>query len=130
VTLGWDDGAVQWGYSRDMRVALSGVLDLSDPTSPMLRQAGGQRAVQIAPLDTSLALDDLHANATLRFIGRLHQVEGEDGTSLTFVLDRADVEDRDGDGLADGLEVALGTDPDNEDSDGNGSTDRVDLEGA
>ena len=130
VTLGWDDGAVQWGYSRDMRVALSGVLDLSDPTSPLLRQAGGQRAVQIAPLDTSLALDNLHANATLRFIGRLHQVEGEDGTSLTFVLDRADVDDRDGDGLADGLEVALGTDPDNEDSDGNGSTDRVDLEGA
>jgi len=130
VTLGWDDGAVQWGYSRDMRVALSGVLDLSDPTSPMLRQAGGQRAVQIAPLDTSLALDDLHANVTLQFVGRLHQVEGEDGTSLTFVLDRADVDDRDGDGLADGLEVALGTDPDNEDSDGNGSTDRVDLEGA
>ena len=130
VTLGWDDGAVQWGYSRDMQVALSGVLDLSDPTSPMLRQAGGQRAVQIAPLDTSLALDDLHANVTLQFVGRLHQVEGEDGTSLTFVLDRADVDDRDGDGLADGLEVALGTDPDNEDSDGNGSTDRVDLEGA
>jgi hypothetical protein len=130
VPLGWDDGAVQWGYSRDMRVALSGVLDLSDPSLPMLRQAGGQRAVQIAPVDGSLALDDLHANTTLQFVGRLHQMEGEDGTSLTYVLDKADVEDRDGDGLADGLEVALGTDPDNEDSDGNGSNDRVDMEEA
>jgi hypothetical protein len=72
-------------------------------------------------------LDDLHADTTLRFIGRWSQVVSEDGMSMTYRLVAADVNDRDGDGLADGLEAVLGTNPNDEDSNDDGVDDRQEL---
>ncbi len=46
---------------------------------------------------------------------------------MTYAMTAADVSDRDGDGLADGLEAVLGTSPDNEDSNDDGVDDRQEL---
>ena len=127
VQLLWDDGAQQWSYSRDMQVALSGILTPDDQGSYRLHEAGGDRSIGLEPLSTSIALDELHANTTLRFIGRWSQLASEDGVSMTYRLTAADVSDRDGDGLADGLEAVLGTNPNNEDSNDDGVDDRQEL---
>ncbi|MGB2276116.1 MAG: hypothetical protein ACPH5S_04010, partial [Candidatus Poseidoniaceae archaeon] len=60
-------------------------------------------------------------------IGRWSQIASEDGLSMTYAMTAADVSDRDGDGLADGLEAVLGTSPDNEDSNDDGVDDRQEL---
>jgi len=127
VQLLWDDGAQQWSYSRDMQVALSGVLTPDDNGGYRLHEAGGERSIELEPLPTSLALDELHANTTLRFIGRWSQVQTDDGLSMGYRLAAADVNDRDGDGLADGLEAVLGTNPNDEDSNDDGVSDRQEL---
>ena len=126
VQLLWDDGAQQWSYSRDMQVALSGILT-PDDDGYRLHEAGGDRSIALEPLASSIALDELHANTTLRFIGRWSQIASENGLSMTYALTAADVSDRDGDGLADGLEAVLGTSPDNEDSNDDGVDDRQEL---
>ena len=46
---------------------------------------------------------------------------------MTYTLAAADVSDRDGDGLADGLEAVLGTNPNDEDSNDDGVDDRQEL---
>ena len=127
VQLLWDDGAQQWSYSRDMQVALSGILTPDDSGGYRLHEAGGDRSIALEPLASSIALDEFHANTTLRFIGRWSQIPSENGLSMTYALTAADVSDRDGDGLADGLETVLGTSPDNEDSNDDGVDDRQEL---
>ncbi|MGB1846215.1 MAG: hypothetical protein ACPHQR_07380, partial [Candidatus Poseidoniaceae archaeon] len=127
VQLLWDDGAQQWSYSRDMQVALSGILTPDENGGYRLHEAGGDRSIALEPLSSSIALDELHANTTLRFIGRWSQIASEDGLSMTYAMTAADVSDRDGDGLADGLEAVLGTSPDNEDSNDDGVDDRQEL---
>ena len=61
----WDDGAQQWSYSRDMQVALSGILTPDDSGGYRLHEAGGDRSIALEPLASSIALDEFHANTTL-----------------------------------------------------------------
>jgi hypothetical protein len=56
--------------------------------------------------------------------GRLRQVQSDDGMSLVYTLDQADVLDSDGDGLGDTLEDQIGTSSTSEDSNDNGVSDR------
>ena len=55
-------------------------------------------------------------------------MQSNDGMSIVFALDEADVLDSDGDRLGDTLEEALGTSPTSEDSDDNGVSDRDQIE--
>ena len=56
--------------------------------------------------------------------GRLRQVQSDDGMSLVYTIDQADVLDSDGDGLGDTLEDIIGTSPTSEDTDDDGTSDR------
>ena len=55
VQLLWDDGAQQWSYSRDMQVALSGILTPDDSGGYRLHEAGGDRSIALEPLASSIA---------------------------------------------------------------------------
>ncbi len=55
-------------------------------------------------------------------------IKTEDLEKIPVALDKYEGEDTDKDGLPDGLEEALGTDPKNKDSDSDGVTDREELE--
>ena len=61
---------------------------------------------------------------SMTWAGRLRQVQSDDGMSLVYTLDQADVLDSDGDGLGDTLEDTIGTSPTSEDSDDDGVGDR------
>ena len=122
-TLLWDDGAVQWSYSRDQQIMISGKAVLED-VGWMLYQDGSDHALALNVHGQSIGIDEIHANTTITWTGRLRQVESEDGMSLVYLLDQADALDRDGDGLSDSLEEIFGTSPTSEDSDEDGISDR------
>jgi len=56
--------------------------------------------------------------------GRLRQVEDSNSLTMVYTLNDADVDDNDNDGLSNALESAFGTSSNNEDSDGDGISDR------
>jgi len=126
-TLLWDDGATQWGYARDQVVQLSGVAR-HDGSEWRLFRAGTNDSVGLGPLTASIGTDDLHANLSMTWEGRWRQMESADGLSIVYTLDNADVQDTDGDRLADELETAIGTSPTAEDSDDDGVDDRTEHE--
>ena len=76
----------------------------------------------------AIGTDSLHENQSLTWLGRLRQIEHPSQISLTYSLDEADALDTDEDRLADTYEEATGLNPFNEDSDGDGVSDREEAE--
>ena len=75
-------------------------------------------------LPQAIGVDQYHLDQSMTWAGRLRQVQSDDGMSLVYTLDQADVLDSDGDGLGDTLEDTIGTSPTSEDSDDDGVGDR------
>lgn len=126
-TLLWDDGAIQWSYTRDQIVVLNGKAVQGDD-GWRLQRDGSNDSIQLAPHGQAIGTDNLHAEQSLTWTGRLRQVQSDDGMSLVYVLDQADALDTDGDGLADTLEDGFGTSITSEDSDEDGTSDRDEYE--
>ena len=122
-TLLWDDGATQWGYARDQNVLLDGKASEIDGQWHLFRD-GSNESIALNMRGQAIGGDALHANQSMTWEGRLRQVQSEDGMSLVYTLDKADVVDTDGDGLGDTLEENIGTSPTSEDSDDDGTGDR------
>ena len=126
-TLLWDDGATQWGYSRDQNVLLNGKAVMEDGEWKLFRD-GSNQSIQLNLESQAIGVDELHTNQSMTWQGRIRQMQSNDGMSIVFALDEADVLDSDGDRLGDTLEEALGTSPTSEDSDDNGVSDRDQIE--
>ena len=128
-TLLWDDGATQWSYNRDQNVLLNGKATEIDGQWHLVRE-GSNDSVVLNLQANAIGVDELHLNQSMTWAGRLRQVQSDDGMSLVYTLDQADVLDSDGDRLGDTLEDQIGTSPYSEDSDDDGRTDREQHESA
>lgn len=126
-TLLWDDGATQWGYSKNQFVLLDGKANLSDD-GWYLERPGSEQSIKLNVKLNAIGTDSLHENQSLTWLGRLRQIEHPSQISLTYSLDEADALDTDEDRLADTYEEATGLNPFNEDSDGDGVSDREEAE--
>jgi hypothetical protein len=85
---------------------------------------GSNESVALNLHGQAIGVDEYHANQSMTWAGRLRQVQSDDGMSLVYTLDQADVLDSDGDGLGDTLEENIGTSTTSEDTDDDGETDR------
>jgi len=126
-TLLWDDGATQWGYSKNQFVLLDGKAKLQDD-GWYLERPGSNQSIKLNVKLNAIGTDSLHENQSLTWLGRLRQIEHPSQISLTYSLDEADALDTDEDRLADTYEEATGLNPFNEDSDGDGVSDREEAE--
>lgn len=126
-TLLWDDGATQWGYSKNQFVLLDGKANLHDD-GWYLERPGSEQSIKLNVKLNAIGTDSLHENQSLTWLGRLRQIEHPSQISLTYSLDEADALDTDEDRLADTYEEATGLNPFNEDSDGDGVSDREEAE--
>ncbi len=126
-TLLWDDGATQWGYSKNQFVLLDGKANLRDD-GWYLERPGSEQSIKLNVKLNAIGTDSLHENQSLTWLGRLRQIEHPSEISLTYSLDEADALDTDEDRLADTYEEATGLNPFNEDSDGDGVSDREEAE--
>ena len=126
-TLLWDDGATQWGYSKNQFVLLDGKANLRDD-GWYLERPGSEQSIKLNVKLNAIGTDSLHENQSLTWLGRLRQIEHPSQISLTYSLDEADALDTDEDRLADTYEEATGLNPFNEDSDGDGVYDREEAE--
>ncbi len=126
-TLLWDDGATQWGYSKNQFVLLDGKANLRDD-GWYLERPGSEQSIKLNVKLNAIGTDSLHENQSLTWLGRLRQIEHPSQLSLTYSLDEADALDTDEDRLADTYEEATGLNPFNEDSDGDGVYDREEAE--
>lgn len=125
----WDDGATQWGYSRNQMVNLDGLAVQDDSGDWWLQREGTNQSIALSTAGVnSIGLDSLHNGTSMTWNGRMMQIEDVDSISLVFKLISADVTDSDGDGLSDDLESSYGTNPYNPDTDGDGSNDRFEIE--
>lgn len=122
-TLLWDDGATQWSYARDQNVLLNGKAEFNDNQWRLFRD-GSNESVVLNLHGQAIGVDEYHLNQSMTWAGRLRQVQSDDGMSLVYTLDQADVLDSDGDRLGDTLEESIGTSPYSEDSDDDGVSDR------
>ena len=95
-----------------------------------LVREGSNDSVVLNLQANAVGVDELHVNQSMTWAGRLRQVQSDDGMSLVYTLDQADVLDSDGDRLGDTLEDQIGTSPYSEDSDDDGRTDREQHESA
>jgi hypothetical protein len=122
-TLLWDDGATQWSYARDQNILLNGKAEYVDDQWRLFRD-GSNESVVLNLHGQAIGVDEYHANQSMTWSGRLRQVQSDDGMSLVYTIDQADVLDSDGDGLGDTLEDIIGTSPTSEDTDDDGTSDR------
>lgn len=122
-TLLWSDGATQWSYDKNKVVRLNG-LAIEDNGTWFLSEPGSEKKVRLNALGNSIGLDELHLGTAMTWEGRLLQIEDSQSMAVIYVLESADVDDRDNDGLSDTLENSFGTSSYSEDSDGDGTGDR------
>ena len=122
-TLLWDDGATQWSYAREQNVLLNGKATEIDGQWHLVRD-GSNDSIVLNLQPQAIGVDEYHLDQSMTWAGRLRQVQSDDGMSLVYTLDQADVLDSDGDGLGDTLEDTIGTSPTSEDSDDDGVGDR------
>ena len=122
-TLLWDDGATQWSYARDQNVLLNGKATDVDGQWHLVRD-GSNESIVLNLQGQAIGVDEYHLNQSMTWAGRLRQVQSDDGMSLVYTLDQADVLDSDGDGLGNTLEDTIGTSSTSEDSDDDGIGDR------
>ena len=123
-TLLWDDGATQWSYAREQNVLINGKATEIDGQWHLVRD-GSNDSMVLNLQPQAIGVDEYHANQSMTWSGRLRQVQSDDGMSLVYTLDQADVLDSDGDRLGDTLEDTIGTSPTSEDSDDDGVDDRT-----
>ncbi|DAC09930.1 MAG TPA: hypothetical protein D7H88_00785 [Candidatus Poseidoniales archaeon] len=122
-TLLWDDGATQWSYARDQNVLLNGKATDIDGEWHLVRD-GSNESIVLNLQGQAIGVDEYHLDQSMTWSGRLRQVQSDDGMSLVYTLDQADVLDSDGDGLGNTLEDTIGTSSTSEDSDDDGIGDR------
>ena len=122
-TLLWDDGATQWGYSKNQFVLLNGKAVQHDD-GWYLERPGSEQSVKLNVRLNAIGTDSLHENQSLTWTGRLRQIEHPSQLAMVFSLDEADALDTDGDRLGDSVEDALGYNPLVSDTDGDGTDDR------
>jgi len=126
-TLLWDDGATQWGYSKNQFVLIDGKAALHDD-GWYLERPGSEQSIKLNVRLNAIGTDSLHENQSLTWNGRLRQIEHPSDLALVFSLDEADALDEDGDRLADSFEDATGFNSNTIDSDGDGINDREEME--
>ena len=126
-SLLWDDGATQWGYAKNTHVLINGKAVLEDDGWFLYRD-GSSQSIRLNLDLNPIGTDDYHSNISMTWTGRLRQIEHPSDVSLVYSLDGADALDTDGDGVADSLESANGTNINNPDTDGDGEDDRAELE--
>jgi len=126
-TMLWDDGATQWGYSKNQFVLIDGKAALHDD-GWYLERPGSEQSIKLNVLPNAIGTDSLHENQSLTWHGRLVQIEHSSELALVFLLDGADALDEDGDRLADSFEDATGFNSNTIDSDGDGINDREEME--
>jgi len=126
-TILWDDGATQWGYSKNQFVLIDGKATLHDD-GWYLERPGSEQSIKLNVRANAIGTDSLHENQSLTWNGRLRQIEHPSELALVFSLDGADALDKDGDGLADSFEDSIGFNSNNIDSDGDGINDRQEME--
>ena len=93
-----------------------------------LQKEGGSERIRIDIVSESIGTDSIHENLTLTWTGRLIEVADNTVLAHYYLLSEADVTDSDGDGLSDEAELALGFNPELEDTDDDGETDRYEVE--
>ena len=125
-TLLWDDGATQWGYSKNQFVLLDGKAVQRDD-GWYLERPGSEQSVKLNVQLNAIGTDSLHENQSLTWTGRLREIEHPTQLAIVFSLDEADALDTDGDRLGNSLEDATGYNPYAADSDGDGVDDRQEL---
>jgi hypothetical protein len=126
-TLLWDDGATQWGYSKNQFVLLDGKAALKDD-GWYLERPGSEQSIKLNVQLNAIGTDSIHENQSLTWEGRLRQIEHPSQLSIVYSLDEADAKDDDGDRLADSYEEAAGFNSNTQDTDGDGITDREEVE--
>jgi len=126
-TILWDDGATQWGYTKNQFVLIDGKASLHDD-GWYLERPGSEQSIKLNIRLNAIGTDSLHENQSLTWNGRLRQIEHPSDLSLVFSLDGADALDTDGDRLADSFEDATGFNSNTIDSDGDGINDRDEME--
>ena len=126
-TLLWDDGATQWSYAREQNVLINGKATQIEGEWYLVRD-GSNESMVLNLQPQAIGVDEYHADQSMTWAGRLRQVQSDDGMSLVYTLDQADVLDSDGDGLGDTLEDIIGTSPNAEDTDDDGVDDRTQYE--
>ena len=126
-TLLWDDGATQWSYAREQNVLINGKATQIEGEWHLVRD-GSNESMVLNLQPQAIGVDEYHADQSMTWAGRLRQVQSDDGMSLVYTLDQADVLDSDGDRLGDTLEDIIGTSPNAEDTDDDGVDDRTQYE--
>ena len=108
------------------KTRLSGINGLADEDNGTwyLTEPGSEKRILLDAVNNCIGLDELHLGTAMQWEGRLLQVEDPDSLTMIYTLSSADVDDNDNDGLSDALESAFGTSSNNEDTDGDGTSDR------
>ena len=123
MNLLWSDGAIDWGYDKNKIVRING-LAVEDNGTWFLSEPGSDKRILLDTVNNCIGLDEIHVGTAMTWEGRLLQVEDSDSLTMVYSLSSADVDDNDNDGLSDALESAFGTSSNNEDTDGDGVSDR------
>ena len=123
----WDEGASQWGYSRNQVVNIPGIAMQDDDGDWWLQRDGTNQSIRLSPNNNSIiGTDSVHSGYSHTWNGRLMEVQDPELVATVYHLINADVVDTDSDGLSDNLESLYGTNPYNADTDGDGQNDRDD----
>ena len=123
----WDEGASQWGYSRNQMVNIPGIAIQNEDGDWLLQRDGTNQSIRLSlNNNTIIGTDNLHSGYSHTWNGRLMEVQDPDLVATVYHLINADVVDTDNDGLSDNLESLYGTNPYNSDTDGDGENDRDD----
>ncbi len=123
----WDEGASQWGFSRNQMVNIPGVAVQDDKGDWWLQRDGTNQSIRLSlNNNTIIGTDNLHSGYSHTWNGRLMEVQDPELVATVYHLINADVVDTDSDGLSDNLESLYGTNPYNSDTDGDGEKDRDD----
>ena len=105
----WDEGASQWGYSRNQMVNIPGIA-VEENGDWWLQRDGTNQSIRLSPNNnTIIGIDSVHTGYSHVWNGRLMEVEDPDLVATVYHLINADVIDFDGDGLSDNLESLYGT---------------------
>ncbi len=123
MNLLWSDGAIDWGYDKNKIVRING-LAVEENGTWFLSEPGSDKRILLEAVNNCIGLDEIHVGTAMTWEGRLLQVEDSDSLTMVYSLSSADVGDNDNDGLSDALESAFGTSSNNEDTDGDGVSDR------
>ncbi len=123
----WDEGASQWGYSRNQVVNIPGIAVQDENGDWWLQRDGSNQSIRMSPNNNSIiGIDSYHRDYSHTWQGRLMEVQDTELVATVYQLINCDVIDSDSDGLSNNLESLYGTNPNSVDTDGDGINDRED----